>query len=135
MRYLTLLYSVIFLSMNASCQVFQEKEDKSMTIGSLCNLEPRPSGDLDKCSGDFYLHFQEEQADLKYSESLGYYLVFKVTETYDCSVLGVVCEGGNLDEYLGKSVLVSGDLHSYNRDFEPAVGGLKIYSLENLTFN
>ncbi len=135
MRYLTLVYSVIFIAMTASCQVIQEKDEKSMTVATLCNLNARPSGNLDKCSGDFYLHFQEEQADFKYSEDLGYYLVFKVTGTYDCSVLGVVCDGDNLEEYLDKSVLVSGDLHSYNRDFAPPVGGLKIYSLENLIFN
>lgn len=121
--------------MNASCQVIQEKDDKSMTIATLCNLNPRPSSDLDKCSGDFYLHIQEEQADLKFSENLGYYLVFKVTGTYDCSIWAVICEGNNLDDFLNKSVLVSGDLHSYNRDFAPPIGGLKLYSIENLTFN
>ncbi len=135
MRYLTLLSSIIFLVMNASCQVIQEENDKSLTIAKLCDLSPMPSGDLDKCSGDFHLYFQSEQANLKHSEDLGYYLVFKVSGTYDCSILGVLCEGDNLDEYLNKSVLVSGNLHSYNGDFAPPIGGLKIYSIENLTFN
>lgn len=77
------------------------------------------------CNGTFLLHIKNQQGEMKYSDEFGYYVSFSTENTFDCAILGIVCQG-DYNDFVGSIVSVTADIHQYTLKHQSGIGGQKL---------
>src|SRR5690606_39592822 len=86
MKYLLGLFLLLLLSCRDDDQNHQR-----LSLEELCAYTPRAENSKD-CVGEFLLHIKDKEGEVRYSDQLGYYLNFSMEKTYDCEIIGVICQ-------------------------------------------
>lgn len=107
---------------------------KPASINDLCSLQSELDNTENECLGEFLFHIKNVSGKMKFSETLGYYVQIQTQGTYDCSILGIVCDDKDVRELEGSTLSFSADFHNYGLNYSPPIGGQKVFSLNNLTF-
>ena len=104
------------------------------SINDLCTFENTLENSGKECLGEFLYRMKDFPGQIKFSETLGYYVQIQTQGTYDCSILGIVCDDKDVRELVGSTLSFSADLHNSGLNYSPPIGGQKVFSLNNLTF-
>lgn len=125
LKYLTGFILVLLLSCS------DDDQSKLLSFDELCTYTPK-SEITTECEGEFLIHITDKEAQMRYSEKLGYYVRFSIQGSYDCEIIGVICQGVYEDS-IGSTVRVSADVHQYATDALPMVAGVTKVSLNRFT--
>lgn len=129
MKYLLCFFLLIFLSCSDD-----DNKHEILSFEELCSYIPSAQS-TENCDGAFLVHIREKQGKMDYSDELGYYYVrLSVENTYDCSILGIICQG-DYANLVGSEVRVSADIHEYALDHQAAIAGQILVSLMRVTID
>ncbi len=106
-----------------------DSEDQLLQLCGL-NSSNAPTGG---CEGNFITKLKATKGTLRFQEPLGYYIEFTPDGTFDCIIYGVLCE--DYESLVGSSFFVSGDIYSYDKEFQAPISGLSLYSIVNPQFS
>lgn len=128
MKYFLLLFVLVFISCSED-----DTKGELISFDELCSYT---SSNLitETCSGAEVLHIKDRKGKMEYSDEFGYYVNFSVEMTYDCAILGIVCEG-DYKAFVGSIVSVTADIHEYTGKHHATIGGQKLYALAQVKIN
>jgi len=110
-----------------------DNKHEILCFEELCSYIPSAQS-TENCNGAFLVHIREKQGKMDYSDELGYFVRLSLENTYDCSILGIICQG-DYASLVGSEVRVSADIHEYALDHQAAIGGQILVSLMGVTID
>jgi hypothetical protein len=113
-----------------------EYKDIHYDLAVLCSYQNKSGAVSTKAciSSEFIVQLSNVQGKVFYNNTLkSYCIVTSVDRTYDCELIGVLCDDYSAIE--GKTVVYSAKFYSYQGSFKPPIGGQKVFVLNNFTYS